>query len=156
MANTANYSFVLPTVGGSEDQWGTNLNANWTALDTLLGGTSAAEFAILDGITASTAELNTLDGITASTAELNILDGVTATAVEINYCDGVTSSIQTQIDAKAPSASPTFTGAITLGGWTIEQSGSDLVFSNGGTARLKLTSAGALTAEGDVTAFGDA
>jgi len=156
MANTANYSFVLPTVGGSEDQWGANLNANWTSIDTLLGGTNATEFAILDGATVSTAELNKLDGVTATTAEINALSGMTATSIELSYCDGVTSSIQTQIDAKAPIANPTFTGAVGLGGWTIQQSGTDLVFSHNGTARLKLTSAGALTVEGDVTAFGDA
>jgi hypothetical protein len=70
---TINYSFNLPTVGGSEDTWGTDLNANWTALDTLLGGTSATEFAILDGATVTTAELNILDGATITTAELNEL-----------------------------------------------------------------------------------
>ena len=45
---------------------------------------------------------------------------------------------------------------VDLGDWTITQSGTDLVFSHSGTARFKLTSAGALTVEGDVTAFGDA
>ena len=87
---TTNYSWNLPTVGGSEDTWGTSINANWTALDTLLGGTNATEFAILDGATVTTAELNILDGVTATAAELNILDGVTATAAEINLLDGVT------------------------------------------------------------------
>ena len=87
---TTNYSWNLPTVGGSENTWGTQLNSNWTALDTLLGGTNATEFAILDGATVTTAELNILDGVTATTAELNILDGVTATAAEINLLDGVT------------------------------------------------------------------
>lgn len=61
---TTNYSFNLPTVGGDEDAWGGLLNANWTALDTLLGGTNATEFAILDGATVTTAELNQLDGNT--------------------------------------------------------------------------------------------
>ncbi len=37
---------------------------------------------------------------------------MTATATELNYVDGVTSSIQTQLDAKAPIASPTFTGTV--------------------------------------------
>lgn len=46
---TSNYSWNLPTVGGSEDAWGTQLNANWTALDTLLGGTSKAQFDVLRG-----------------------------------------------------------------------------------------------------------
>jgi microcystin-dependent protein len=95
---TSNYSWNLPTVGGSEDTWGTQLNANWTALDTLLGGVSQTEFAILDGATVTTAELNILDGVTATTAEINTLDGVTATTAEINYLSGVTSSIQNQID----------------------------------------------------------
>jgi len=75
---TTNYSWNLPTVGASEDTWGTSLNSNWTALDTLLGGVSQTEFAKLDGLTASTAELNLLDGLTASTAELNLLTGVTS------------------------------------------------------------------------------
>ena len=35
---------------------------------------------------------------------------VTATAAQLNYSVGVTSAIQTQIDAKSPTASPTFTG----------------------------------------------
>lgn len=52
--------------------------------------------------------------VTASAEELNIMDGVTASTTEINYIDGVTSSIQTQIDSKAPTASPTFTGTVTL------------------------------------------
>jgi len=96
---TTNYGWTLPTVGGSEDTWGDDLNTLWTDLDTLLGGVSAAEFAILDGATVTTAELNTLDGITATTAELNKLDGVTVSAVEFNRLDGVTSGIQGQIDA---------------------------------------------------------
>lgn len=35
---------------------------------------------------------------------------VTASTTELNYVDGVTSAIQTQLDAKAPLASPTLTG----------------------------------------------
>ena len=49
-------------------------------------------------------------GITATAAELNHLDGITATVTELNYTDGVTSNIQTQLNAKAALASPTFTG----------------------------------------------
>jgi len=48
---TSNYIWNLPTVGGSEDTWGTQLNANWTALDTLLGGVTQSEFALLSGQT---------------------------------------------------------------------------------------------------------
>lgn len=48
---TVNYSWNLPTVGGSEDTWGTQLNANWTALDTLLNGVTQAEISLLKGAT---------------------------------------------------------------------------------------------------------
>lgn len=63
---TTNYSWNLPTVGGSEDTWGTQLNANWSALDTLLGGVTNVEFEILDGATISTTELNYLSGATGN------------------------------------------------------------------------------------------
>ena len=55
-----------------------------------------------------------LTGVTSTATEINILDGATLSTTELNYVDGVTSAIQTQIDAKAPSASPTFTGTVTL------------------------------------------
>jgi hypothetical protein len=40
----------------------------------------------------------------------NVSAAVTPTHTELNYVDGVTSAIQTQLDAKAALASPTFTG----------------------------------------------
>jgi len=93
----ATFSYTLPTVGGSEDSWGTTLNANWTALGTFLGSLDSAELAVLDGLTATTAELNLLDGVTATTAEINILDGVTATTAEINILDGGTAATATTL-----------------------------------------------------------
>ena len=117
-------------------------------------------------VSATQAELNVLDGITSSTSELNVLAGITATTAQLNFTAGVTSNIQTQMNAKAPLASPTFTGTLNaptanvttvdLGDWTITQSGANLLFSHNGTARFKLSSSGALTVEGDITAFGDA
>ena len=153
MATTTNYSFTLPTVGGSQDQWGDNLNANWTSLDTLLGGTTAAEF--------------------------SILDGATATTVEVNYLSGVTSAIQTQIDAKAPIADPTFTGTATIatatitnatvttgtittanvttidfGDWTITEDSGVLEFATGGVNKMSLDASGNLTVTGNVNTSG--
>jgi hypothetical protein len=61
-------------------------------------------------LTGNASTASSISGLTASVAELNILDGVTATTAELNYVDGVTSAIQTQINAKANTASPTFTG----------------------------------------------
>lgn len=142
-------------------------------------------------VTATATELNLLDGVTATTAELNILDGVTATTAELNYVDGVTSNVQTQLDAKAPTASPTFTGTVNMSGatvslandaisgdkveggtiaattitdlttstiniglWDIELDGSDLRFQYNGTDVFRITTAGAIIAKDEVTAFG--
>lgn len=42
MATTTNYSFEKPTVGGSEDTWGADLNDNWDSLDAKLIERSSA------------------------------------------------------------------------------------------------------------------
>lgn len=57
-------------------------------------------------------------------------------AAVINYLDGTTSAVQTQIDAKAPTASPTFTGTVTAPHYTetvYALSGTALDPANGGT-----------------------
>ena len=107
---------------------GSDFNTEFTTVRTAvnskadLNGDSSEDFAIDNGtvagtftlggtaVTSTAAELNILDGVTSTAAELNILDGVTSTATELNYVDGVTSAIQTQINTKSPTASPTFTG----------------------------------------------
>jgi len=48
--------------------------------------------------------------VEAALQELGPLNAVTATAAELNHSVGVTSSIQTQLDTKAPLASPALTG----------------------------------------------
>ena len=141
-------SITKPTVGGSENTWGTTVN---TALDDVVD--------VLNGVTASTPDLTAGSWKVGGTA-------ITATAAELNHTDGVSSNIQTQLNAKAPTASPTFTGTaniptanvttVDLGNWTISQSGSSLKFFYDGTARFALSSSGALTVENDVTAFGNA
>jgi hypothetical protein len=109
-----------------------------------------------------------MDGVTATTAELNIMDGVTATTAEINYVDGVTSNVQTQLNTKAPSSSPTLTtptlttptlsSAITITGgtqsWTVTAAGTNLTFAYNGTNVLRVDSSGNLTALGDLTTNG--
>lgn len=87
-----------------------------------------------------------LNGVTASAAEINILDGATLTTTELNYVDGVTSSIQAQLDTKAPSNNPTFTGTVTL------DTGVDLVFEGTTANAFELTlTAGDPTADRTVT-----
>lgn len=61
--------------------------------------------------------LDKLAATTASRALVSDASGfvtpATTTSTEIGYVNGVTSAIQTQLNAKAPAASPTFTGTIT-------------------------------------------
>ena len=137
-------SITKPTVGGSENTWGTTVN---TALDDVVD--------VLNGNTASTPDLTAGSWKVGGTA-------ITATADELNYIDGVTSEIQTQLDSKLGGSNTAATittltsTTIDLGDWTISQSGSSLKFSYNGTARFALSSSGALTVENDVTAFGSA
>ena len=82
---------------------------------------SETELGILEGATLTTAELNILDGVTSTAAELNVLDGITPDVTELNYVNGVTSAIQTQLDAKAPVADPTFTGEVGIGAVNVSE-----------------------------------
>jgi hypothetical protein len=100
---------------------------------------------------------------TVTDSELAVLDGINASTDELNYVSGVTSAIQTQIDAKAPTASPTFTGTVSIPGftvsggtqnWTVTASGTNLTFAYNGVNKMRLDSSGNLTVTGDVTAFG--
>ena len=74
-------SINKPTVGGSENTWGTTIN---TALDDVVD--------VLNGDTASTPDLTAGSWKVGGTA-------VTATAAELNHTGGVTSNIQTQLSA---------------------------------------------------------
>lgn len=136
---TTNYSFTKPEVGASEDTWGTKLNANWDSIDSSLKSVS--------------------DIANAAVTSLSDLS-ITATATELNYVDGVTSNVQTQLNAKAPIASPTFTGTVnagdkvTLGSWNIYDSGTEIIFQYGSTDVFKIDSSGNMTALADVTAYG--
>lgn len=114
--------------------------------------TGAATTVVTSNLTASAAMVTDASGKIAAHA--------TVTSTELGYLDGVTSNLQTQLGAKAPIASPTFTGAVdagdsvTLGGFTIYDSGTDLIIKYGAATIFKISSTGAVVAEGDITAFG--
>jgi hypothetical protein len=93
MATTTTYSLEKPTVGGSENTWGTDWNNNADKIDDLLDGTTAIKPNLDEGlwevggvaVTATAAELNILDGVTASTAEINTLDGIDTAGTGFGY-----------------------------------------------------------------------
>jgi len=73
MATTTNYSFTLPTVGGSQDQWGTDLNNNWTSLDaTLFGLAPKASPTFTGTATIPTATITTGTIATANVTTANV------------------------------------------------------------------------------------
>lgn len=142
---TTTFGLVKPEVGASADTWGTKLNADLDALDDLLDGTTAIKPNLSEG-------LWEIEGV-----------AVLATATELNFLGGVTSAIQTQLNAKAPSASPTLTGptlsgTITVTGgtqnWTAVASGTNLTFAYNGVNVMQITSTGDIIVTGNVTAFG--
>lgn len=54
--------------------------------------------------------------ITPDGTEINILNGLLSNTTELNRLVGVTANVQTQLDGKAPLASPNFTTAVRLAG----------------------------------------
>lgn len=96
--------------------------------DTSIGDVSGTEIGYLNGVTSSVQ--TQLDAKLSTTSAESIyakLEGATFTgnvsltantsigsvdSTEISYLNGVTSAIQTQLDAKAPTANPTFTGTV--------------------------------------------
>ena len=111
-------SITLPTVGGSEDTWGTTLNADLQAISDFIGPLDSTELAVLDGITATTAQLNATATFTA--AGLALMDDVDAAAQRATLGLGTaattaatayaTAAQSAAADAAAPLASPIFTG----------------------------------------------
>ncbi len=97
--------------------------------------------------TVTTSELQAIAGLTASRALQTGVGGLievsTVTTTELSYVAGVTSSIQDQINLKAPLASPTFTGTVTipspftLGATSVTASGTEMNYLVGVTSGIQ-------------------
>jgi len=147
-----------------------------TLLANIEGIVNASTFKI-NGTTvsATAAELNKIDGFTGTVTDLNYAKSLRATGVtstEYDYLDGVTSNIQTQINGLSSAigsvntelvndTTPQLGGqldtngqSIKFGSWTIVLDGTDLEFRYNNAAKFKISSAGTVTAAGNVTAYG--
>ena len=107
---TADRTITLPDASGTVALTSDIAELSQDAIDTALTAGTGITKTYNDGA-------NTLTLAVDTTAIQAKVSGVSDT--EIGYLDGVTSAIQTQMDAKAPLASPTFTGTVTLPSGTV-------------------------------------
>jgi hypothetical protein len=111
------------TVSGNLTVSGTTTTINSTTINATTGivfeGATANDFETTLTVTDPTADRTITFPDDGGTVQLRVTD---VSDTEIGYLNGVTSAIQTQMDAKAPLASPTFTGTVTLPANTISQS----------------------------------
>lgn len=138
-AITAAFALAAPAASPTFTGTATFANATITSAD-INGGT-------IDGTNIGASVVGTGNFGTLSISGT----AITATAAELNYVDGVTSNIQTQLDAKAPTNAPTFTGDATFAGivegiqaytsgGTIILNGSDTIVTFDLTASVNLAS----------------
>ena len=163
-------SITKPTVGGSEDTWGTTVNTGLDAIVSEINNNADGTNQISPNIggtvvTADGAEINILDGATVTTDEVNILDGDTsATSTTIADADRIilndngtmvqvaVTDLSSYINASAGSGSVTSVAMTVPTGFQI--SGSPITTS--GTLALTFDGGYALPQTADITDWNEA
>ena len=152
---TSNYSYVMPEVGASEDTWGQKLNQNWLDLDSDLK-------ALADSVASISTNKADIDSpaLTGSPTAPTVSPN-TDSSTKIATTAFVQSALSNvDLSTKANIASPTFTGTVnagdkmSLGSWSIWDSGGTLYFQYGSDNVFKIDSSGNITAQANVTAYG--
>ena len=147
MATTTNYSFNKPTINGSENTWGSDLNGNWDSVDSILyGGT-----AIQPNLVAGAWQVGGV-AVTSTAAEFNLLDGSVGNTVVNNKA--VVYGSAGQIAATSATITTVNATTVDLGDWTVTESAGVLYFATGGVNKMKLDASGNLTVVGNITAYG--
>jgi hypothetical protein len=144
IATGSNQAQIAIQYNGGSQVWArSKYGATWTAWARLDndGITGAASTIVTSNLTASKALVSDANGKVGTIA---------TTATELGYVSGVTSSIQTQMDAKAPLNSPTFTGTpigttATLGDKSTKLATTDFVQETVGGYLSKAVTGGTVT-----------
>jgi hypothetical protein len=135
---TTNYSFSIPTVGADDELWGGFLNANWTALDTLLFSGTIGASTTGNAATATTA--------TTATSAIALATARTINGVSFDGTANITLPTVNTSGDQTVNGTKTFSAAIVLstaGTTTTQAVRADRTL----TAGAGLTGGGNLTAD---------
>jgi hypothetical protein len=143
------------TITGLTNLTTTNFTASGTAT---LSGTinlTGTATAVTQATSDNSTKVATTAYVKANTGTLGTMSTQNANAV--NITGGSITGLTTLSTSGGTISATTLTASTTLGigaGWTVVQSGTDLIFKYSGTNKMKIDSSGNLTVVGNITAYG--
>jgi hypothetical protein len=133
---------------------GSNINCNSKNLTSVASITASNAITANGGITLASSQVFTMN--TGSSISAN---SVSVAVDKIGFLSTVSSNVQTQIDTKAPTSGPSFTGTVTSSG-TINanggistSSGNDISFNNKNLTNVGSLSTSSITSSGNDISF---